>query len=209
MKKLLAQYTQEYKENLPSSLGEKYLLGRGISKEAQSYFHLGFVVDPVPEQSLYSGMISIPYLVGGNVVGIKYRQINDSEPKYLYSSGFYARRIFNPDILKMLHPKIYVCEGEIDAITLDQLRVPAIAIPGANNWNPILTRVLRNRRVVVLADGDGKPGKGKEAGKSLGKQILSSIDDSGMIVMVDTDVNEYYCTHGEQALLTYIGWKND
>jgi len=207
-KKLLGELTREYEASLPYSPGEKYLLERGITKEAQSYFHLGFVANPRPEERMYRGRLSIPYIVGSSVVGIKYRTL-EGEPdgfKYISSTGFAARRIFNPNILRKLHTKIYVCEGEIDAITLAQLGVPAIAIPGAENWNPVAARALRNRRVVVLADGDGKPGKGAQAGRKLADQILTAVDDAGMIVMEGTDVNEYFNTHGAEKLLEYIGW---
>jgi DNA primase len=157
---------------------------------------------------MYRGRLTIPYIVGDSVVGIKYRTLDENPDgfKYISSVGFAAKRIFNPNILKKLHSKIYVCEGEIDAITLAQLGVPAIAIPGAENWNPVAARALRNRRVVVLADGDGKPGKGAAAGRRLADQILTAVDDAGKIVMEGTDVNEYFNTHGAEKLLEYIGW---
>jgi len=153
-------------------------------------------------------MVVLPYVAGSSVVGLKFRRIDDREPKYMSSVGFEARRIFNPNILKGLYPKIYVTEGEFDTVILHSLSIPAIAIPGANSWNPVVARALRNRRIVVLADGDGKEGKGREAGQKLGKQILTSVDDAAIIIMKDTDVNQYYLDHGGPALKEYIGWKD-
>lgn len=209
MKKSWERLTRLYEDQLPSSPAEKYLIQRGITKEAQNYFHLGFVGEPEPEERPYLNRLSIPFIVGSTCVGIKYRVLDDREPKYLSSSGFEARRIFNPNILKSLHTKVYVCEGELDAITLTQLGVPAVAIPGANNWNPVAGRALRHRRIVVLADGDGKTAKGREAGPKLGKQLLSSLDDCGMIIMEGTDVNQYFLDHGGDQLLEYIGWSSE
>jgi DNA primase len=208
-KRLLGELTREYEANLPSSPAEKYLDQRGITKEAASYFHLGFVTNPRPEERKFANRLAIPYVVGSSIVGIKYRVLDDREPKYKSSEGFMALRVFNPNILRGLHRKIYVCEGELDCITLHILRVPAIAIPGANSWNPIVARALRNRRVVVLADGDGKPGKGAEAGANLAKKILGSVDDGGSITMEDTDVNQYFIDNGGDKLLEYIGWSNE
>lgn len=200
-KRLLGARTREYQSQLAGSPGQRYLEQRGITSEAQSYFHLGFVESPSPEEKGYLHRISIPYIAGKDVVGIKYRVIDSREPRYLSSVGFEARRIFNPNILRGLYKTIYVCEGELDAITLHLLSVPAIAIPGANSWNPIASRALRNRRVVVLADGD-------DAGQSIkfARQVLSSVDDGGMVVMEGTDVNQFYLDHGSEKLLEYIGY---
>ena len=202
IKNSLERLTGKYQASLPSSRAEKYLLERGITKEAANSFRLGFVVDPEPEERVYDKRLSIPFIVGDSVVGIKYRSISDYGEKYISSSGFYAQRIFNPNVLTELHPKVYVTEGELDTITLHQLGIPAIAIPGVTNWNPVVSRILRNRKVVVLADGDDKEGQGMK----LGRKILTSIDGSAIVKMEGTDVNQYYMDQGAEKLMRYIGW---
>lgn len=202
-KRLLEEYTSQYEASLPESLGEIYLSQRGITKEAQAYFRLGFVKDPEPAQRDYSGTVSIPYITSsGDIVGLKYRRLDDAKPKYLSSLGFEARRIFNPLSLAERHRRIYITEGEVDAITLWLVGIPAVAVPGANAWSPSSARALRNRQIVVLADGDDKRGEGYK----LGKQIASSIEDTSIVLMRDSDVNKFYLDNGKEELYRYIGW---
>lgn len=205
IKNSLERLTQRYQESLPSSPAEKYLLERGITKEAQRYFRLGIVIDPEPEERIFNKRLSIPFIVGTSIVGIKYRHISDYGEKYISSQGFYAQRIFNPNVLTELHPKVYVTEGELDTITLWQLGIPAIAIPGVTNWNPVVPRILRNRKIVVLADGDDKEGQGMK----LGKKILTSVDGSAIVKMEGTDVNQFYMDKGAEELMSYIGWTSE
>jgi len=204
-KKLLEQFTSQYERSLRGSPGESYLQQRGITSEVQSCFRLGFVDDPIPEQRAYQGSLAIPYITTNNdIVGIKYRWLDDRKPKYTSSLGFEARRIFNPFILTRKYRKIYITEGEFDTIVLRQLGVPAVAIPGANAWSAASSRALRNRRLVILADGDDSG-----EGYKLGKQITKDVEDSSIILMKDTDVNQYYLDHGKDKLLEYIGWYGD
>lgn len=201
-KKLLEQYTSQYEASLAGSQGENYLLQRGIMKEVQNSFRLGFVLEPTPEQRAYRGCISIPYITrSGDIVGIKYRRLDDGKPKYSSSLGFEARRIFNPFILSLKYRKIYITEGEFDTIVLRQLGVPALAIPGANAWSAASSRALRHRQLVVLADGDDSG-----EGYKLGRQITKDVEHSSIVLMKDTDVNQYYLDHGKDKLLEYIGW---
>lgn len=188
-----------YESQLPGSRGEKYLEARGITSAGQSFFRLGFVQDPEPEDVAARGRISIPYLTATGCVGIKYRAIDDSPKKYLNNPGFYANRMFNPLFLTSRHRTIYICEGEIDTITLAQFRVPAVGFPGSGTFDTRLWRVFRNRRVIVLADDD-------EAGNKLANRILTAVDSSANIVMEGHDVNSFYTLNGKDELFRKIGW---
>jgi DNA primase len=201
MKRLLERKVQLYKNQMTDSRGEKYLEARGITKEAQNYFHLGFVNQSEPSDEQYRGRVSIPYILPGGVVGIKYRAIDDSEPKYMSSSGFYAKRVYAPIFLTPKHRKVYVCEGEIDAITLAQFSIPAVALPGVDTWEPRMYRMFRNRFIVVLADGDDDG-----QGQKFASKILTAVDESATILMEGHDVNSYYTLNGKQSLLEKIGW---
>lgn len=205
-RKLLETVSRSMAKHLPGSPAEEYLKGRGISKKAQSYFRLGFAENVPPEFKEYEGMLSIPYIVGNWTVGIKFRRLDDMGTRYISNHGFYGKRFFNPQTLMGLDTRIYVCEGEIDTITLWQLGVPAIGVPGANNWDPIMGRALRNREVVVLVDGKGKSEEGRKAGLTFAKQILTTVDEGGRIILEGTDVNGFYLDHGADLLLKEIGF---
>lgn len=211
-RKSLESASHLFYKNLSGSSAEAYLKKRGISKKAQGYFRLGFVdpEDTPPEYKEFGGMLSIPYLVGDTVVGIKFRRLDDREEmRYLNTSGFFAKRFFCPQTFMGLDPKIYVCEGEIDCITLWQLGVPAVGIPGANAWEPLMGRAFRSREVVVLVDGKGKSDAGKKQGLNFAKQVLTSVDEGSRIILDDSDVNQFYLEHGEAKLLEEIGWRHE
>lgn len=202
-KKLLKRLTNQYFQEGQESPAESYLRQRGITKEAQNYFHLGFVGNPEPSERAFKGMLTIPYITAnGDVVGIKYRYLDDRKPKYRSSLGFEARRIFNPFILTQRHQRIYITEGELDTIVLKQLGVPAVAVPGATQWTVATARALRNREIVVLADGDDS----NEEGLNLGKRICKDVENATLVLMYNTDVNQFYLDKGKDALLDYIGW---
>lgn len=204
-KRLLKRLTNQYWKDGQESQAETYLRQRGITKEAQNYFRLGFVKDPEPTERIYRGMLSIPYITSnGDVVGIRYRHLDESKPKYLSSLGFEGKRIFNPFILTQRHQRIYITEGELDTVVLKQVGVPAIAVPGATQWTPATARALRNREVVVLADGDDNG-----EGLNLGKRICKDIDGAIMVLMHNTDVNQFFLDKGKDELLNYIGWVDD
>lgn len=205
-KRLLKRLTNQYFQEGQESPAETYLRQRGITKEAQNYFHLGFVKDPEPAERAYEGMLSIPYITAnGDVVGIKYRYLDDRKSKYRSSLGFEAKRIFNPFILTQRHSRIYITEGELDTVILKQIGVPSIAIPGATNWTVATARALRNREVVVLADGDDND----EEGLKLGRRICKDVENATLVLMDGTDVNQFFLDKGKEELLSYIGWVDD
>jgi DNA primase len=203
----LEQAMWMFREN--GHLAENYLQSRGITKETARYFHLGFVTEDAPAPwDEYAGRLAIPYLVGRSVVGFKFRATDPGEQlRYISNHGFYTKRFFHPQPLVALHRKIYICEGEIDTMTLSQLGIPAIGIGGANAWDPAMGRALRGRKVVVLVDGKGRSEAGKNAGLNFAKSILTSVDDGARIVLEDSDVNQFFLDHGAEALMEEIGWE--
>lgn len=87
---------------------------------------------------------------------------------------------------------ISICEGEIDTITLDNVcGIPAVGVPGVNNWKKHYGRLLADfDKVFLFADGDNA---GTEFGKSLSREL-------GNLVVVQMpegeDVNSMYKIHG-------------
>ena len=83
---LLTDASERYYNNLtPQAVS--YLRGRGITKEAASLFRLGSVVEPSAGHEHAIGRLSIPYITPAGVVGIKFRAIDDTTPKYLWPTG--------------------------------------------------------------------------------------------------------------------------
>src|SRR5690606_23570625 len=121
----------------------------------------GVVADPVPGHSRFEGWISIPYLRhDGQPLSIRFRCIEDHDHrehghgKYMSMPGEPAR-VFNTGAILRATDAIHVTEGEFDAMILESLGLPAIAIPGASGWKPHHPRMLHGfRRVWVWGDPD-------------------------------------------------------
>lgn len=144
---------------------------RGIAPAWARDFRLGYVADDtVPGFEWLQGRLAIPNIcASGHVVGIKFRDLTGhSDMKYAQPAG-QANRVFNTRALVTDADSIAVTEGEIDAIVLTMLGVPAVGIPGTDGWKKGRTwRLFEGfRRVVLIRDGD-------EAGGVLEKQMLAT-----------------------------------
>lgn len=126
------------------------------------------------------GMITIPYFVAGSCVSIRGRAWpqEPGSPKYKTLAG-HSARLFNSSILWEPNHEVVLCEGEFDAMVMNQLGIPAVAAPGAQswkeNWNSYFDEV---RRVWVLFDNDEAGGKGAE-------KVLVNLGAKARVVRLD------------------------
>lgn len=112
--------------------------------------------------------ITIPYHVSGNAVQIRGRKLN-GEPKYQTPSGNKAR-LFNSDLaLSSDATEVVVCEGEFDAMVLEQIGFHAVGVPGAQSWQENWNGYFREaKRIYVVFDAD-------EAGIRGAEKVTASI----------------------------------
>jgi DNA primase len=91
---------------------------------------------------------------------------------------------------------IAITEGEIDAITATVCGIPAVGVPGSQNWQPHFREpFLGYRNVYVLADGD-------DAGMAFATQVASSLPNGKIIPMpTGEDVNSLVNSKGKDELL--------
>lgn len=178
---------------------EDYLRGRGLWGLPADTHRLGVVANPYPGHEQFLGRLSIPYLSATGVVDIKFRAMNGEEPKYLCLPGS-ETRMFSVVSVLGAGDFIAVCEGEMDAITLNSIGIPAVGIPGVSNWKKHFNRILSDFDVVyVFADGD-KPGQ--DFAKRLGHELRNV---SVIQMSEGEDVNSTYCKDGPLRLLSAIG----
>lgn len=147
----------------------------------------------MPGQEQFINRLAIPYVTPTGVVDIRFRAMGPEEPKYMGMPGT-TTRMFNVNALHRAGNYIAICEGEIDAMTLDYMcGVPAVGVPGANGWKPHYTRLLSDfETVFVFADGD-QPGI--DFAKSLSKEFNNVI----VIQMPEgEDVNSMYMNYGPE-----------
>ena len=201
MRKSLAEAMGRYVSQMPGSRAEAYLAERGLSNETQEFFQIGVVANPLPEHQNYKGRLAIPYITPSGIVAMRFRIVppDESDRKYLGIAGVSAKKLFNTRDL-MNTERVFICEGEIDAMTAHQVGLKAVGVAGVSNWNNDWWRIFRNRRVTVLADNDDKG-----QGKNFAEEICQSLSDCDTIVMpTGHDVNSLVMKHGPDALLQLI-----
>ena len=189
-KKLLEKASDHYEQNV--ELAESYLKSRGLSLADAKRHRLGVVNKPVVGHEMFEGRLSIPYLTPSGMVDLRFRAINNEEPKYL-SLPNSSTRLYNVKSFFEAKEWICVCEGEIDTITLSKLGYPAVGIPGVKNIKRHYYRILADfDKIYVFADGDTA---GKEFAKDLAKKLAGVVQ----IQLPDgEDVNSLFTKNGSQ-----------
>ena len=190
-RQFLLQATQRYAGKI--ELAQEYLSNRSLSVEEASIFHLGVVDDPLPGHEAYRGRLSIPYITPSGVVDIRFRGINNEDPKYMGLVGA-KTTMFNTQACFVADKYICVTEGEFDCIMMSVKTVhPTIGIPGANNWKSHYAKILDDFEIViVLADGDA-------AGLEFGKKISRELGNVNIISMPEgEDVNSIITKRGSE-----------
>jgi DNA primase len=189
-KKLLEKASSHYEQNV--ELAESYLKSRGLSLADAKRHRLGVVNRPVVGHEMFEGRLSIPYLTPSGMVDLRFRAINNEEPKYL-SLPNSSTRLYNVKSFFEAKDWICVCEGEIDTITLSKLGYPAVGIPGVKNIKRHYYRILADfDKIYVFADGDTA---GKEFAKDLAKKLAGVVQ----IQLPDgEDVNSLFTKNGSQ-----------
>lgn len=138
--------------------------------------------------------VTIPYVQGENVVGLRAKEINGNILQVKDSD----LRLFGVDNVRD-QAEIYICEGELDAIYLSQLGYPACGVPGAMNYQEHWTSFFEKaRRVYVIMDSD-------EAGHKGAVKTREAIGVRAKIVELPvpegestTDITEYFLRDGHE-----------
>src|SRR5690606_12049619 len=118
----------------------RYLVARGIGREEAKRFRLGVVADPHPGHGRHAGKLAIPYLDrAGRPLKVRFRCLQDHDHR-TYFHGKYEDlkgeppRTYNNRAIHEAGDEIHIAEGEFDALILNKIGLPAIAIPGAQAW---------------------------------------------------------------------------
>lgn len=190
--------------NYEAALGQddaavQFLLARGLDRVAVSTHRLGVVPeDCLPEHRRFIGFLAIPYLgLDGRPVQIRFRCLRKHEHighgKYMTLEGDPAR-VYHVDSIVTADFDIHVTEGEIDALVLNMLGYPAVAIPGASGFQSHHRRMLAGfGRVFVWGDPD-------EAGAQFASKITRMMHQAISVRLDVGDINETYVSQGEAAI---------
>ena len=118
----------------------EYLLSRNLYLEDYPFYwtpKIGF-----------SNRVIIPFYKDGGIVGYTARAVNDSKPKYI--SEQQPGYVFNLDKQQYDRKFVIVCEGPIDAISIDACALMGAEIKDSQNW---LLKQL-SKEVILIPDRD-------------------------------------------------------
>lgn len=134
---------------------------RGLEWPTISRFRLGVVREPLsPDHEYLKDRVVIPNIcAAGHVVGLKFGSMDPQvEPKfkYLYLKGWGDTRLWNLQALNYCRQQIFITEGEFKALALEDMGLPAVAVPGANTMTGAAyrRRIFDDLEVVLVRDSD-------------------------------------------------------
>jgi len=211
------QAASQYQRDLSSdTAAQDYLKGRGIGPELAGLFRLGSVQSPLLGHENYRSRLAIPYITPGGVVNFTFRCIENHVckdvvryvddkgkehtcRKYLAADG--ERTLFNVGDFKREGNALYVCEGEIDTLTLSACGFPSIGIPGVKNWKAHYTRCFADYvdggQLFCVADGDA-------AGAGMARFLSQEIKARPIRPPKGEDINSIYSKGGADAVRTWL-----
>lgn len=198
------QAVTQYQNDLATdTAAQVYLRSRGITPQVAATFRLGVLRNPLLGHERYRGRLSIPYLTPSGVVTFSFRCIQDhgegrscsdfQHGKYLAPEGL-DRTLYNVLAFRVDSPRIFLVEGEFDALTWSMCGWPTIGIPGVENWKDHYSRCLTDySEVFALTDGD-------DAGYKLGTFLAREVRARVIRLPRKEDGNSLYVKGGRDAL---------
>jgi hypothetical protein len=141
----------------------------------------------------FSNRLIIPFYKDNIIVGYTARAINDAKPKYI--SEQQPGYVFNLDRQTTDRAFVIVCEGPIDAISIDACAIMGAEIKDSQNW---LLKQL-GREIVLIPDRDHEGPKTVEQAIEFGWSVSMPDWPPGI-----KDVNDAVCKIGRLATLALI-----
>lgn len=178
----------------PSTIG-KYKIGwvpRDMTDQLFKKFtladlrHAGLMNDQ--DYPLFWDRLLIPYFNRGQVVALRAKQIGGN----VIQAKNTSIRLFGTDNLRG-RGEVFVCEGEFDAMYLDQLGFPSCAIPGALSFQDLWSMYFEEaKRAFVVLDSDDAGRKGAVKISSILKKRARIVDLPVPTGEKTTDITEYF-----------------
>lgn len=207
-----SSYQSELAVDTPA---QEYLRRRGFGPADAATYRLGVLRSPLLGHEPFRDRLAIPYITPQGIVTFTFRCLEDHVcketvlfvnregkevkcKKYRAPAGM-DRTLYNVLDFKKDTDTIYVCEGEIDAMTLSLCGYAAIAMPGTQQWKPFFNRCFVDySNVFAVADGD-------EAGYRLGAFLANEIKARPIRPPKGEDVNSMYVKGGRDAVHGWLG----
>ena len=165
--------------------GCKYLEGRGVPREVADHFGISSVESKEEWREIRSSVwppdledaglvgrgdngpyplpwrapfLVIPYAHGGQIDLLRFRDLSGGNQKYLSPIGHRPTAPYQSENAYKFadtHDTLFVCEGEINALSVIYAGAPAVGSCGNGVWESAWSRPFRwYRNVMILCDGD-------------------------------------------------------
>lgn len=202
-RRFLERATISYQEHILDA--RVFLEKRGIELDFARSVGLGVVRNPEALHADYEGRLAIPYITDAGPVQMAFRCIKDHDckfvgcPKILRPKGW-PNRLYGVQAARQADDWIAVAEGEMDAITLQMIGIPAIGVPGSEVFKSHYPNVFEDfSRVYVFADGDA-------AGDTMISMWRDRLDTAVISAQMPSkeDVNSVYVTEGPDPITAKI-----
>ncbi|HQP25124.1 MAG TPA: DnaB-like helicase C-terminal domain-containing protein [Smithellaceae bacterium] len=158
---------------------------RGLCIETVKAFKIGLQIDKDGGQWL-----TIPHHEKGKLINIKSRSLPPTEKTFRRVKDCLSI-LFNSDCLETYKGNVYLCEGEIDALSLwDKSEKNVIATTtGAGSFDPAWIDQLKDvKKIIIVYDPDEPGQKGaREVARRLGYDRCFNV-----ILPDGKDLNEYF-----------------
>jgi DNA primase len=198
----MTEAVSQYESQITGTAAQ-YLANRGIDQATAQTFRLGVVGEAYSAEHVrYQGMLAIPYLghpakdEPEEVWAIRFHCFQKHE--HMYHGKYNTMKGDTPRLFYTRHlygsgSTIHLTEGEFDAMILNKLGMPAMAVPGAHSWQMRHSEALRGfSRIYLWADPD-------EAGAELATTVSRSLRQT-VIVRLAQDVTDTYKDGGANAI---------
>ena len=203
---LLSEAAHRYAQAI-SEEALAYLDARGISEVTAARYSLGTIVDPIEGHQGYTSWISIPYFTALDIcVGFKFRRLDDGKPKYGAPVG-QKSHLYNVVATTYDSPKIVICEGEFDAIIMNETGIPAVGVPGVAAWKPFYPKLFTGFDVIyVIGDNDTREDKETNPGAEFARRVASEVVNSQIVQLPPgMDITDFYLANGKDELTNLVG----
>ncbi|HDR8957048.1 toprim domain-containing protein [Burkholderia vietnamiensis] len=171
------------KATRPTSLLDEWFGGRGITAETVQAFKVAEQTNGPKTHIVF------PYLRGGELINAKYRNIADK--KDMRQEAGAEPCLFGWNLIDPAQRVVAIAEGEIDAMTLHQVGIPALSVnAGAGNHQWIDSdweRLERFSEILLCYDND-------EAGRKGAQEVANRLGIERCRVVFfgeSKDANEY------------------
>lgn len=204
---LSTEAVQYHDQLLANPEGIKWHEDRGINQRTIHHFRLGWILEPLSkEANWYKGNPVIPYMaMGDKCIQLKARLRNKDKDKYRtirhdFPLSDQKIHLFNSRqaMPSPRDPRVFIVEGEYDAMIAVQCGLRAVAVPGIDKFTVAWLRLFEASQPVIVMDGDES---GQEAADRLAAVFVQrKINARTLALPEDQDVTDLFLEGGEERV---------